>query len=174
MILQLIFAAVTLAAIGGALWSYNDGLRKEGAAKQVAEFERQKVEAEKQNTLRALEGEAYALKLLDQAQRRNRAQAAQIATLQKQRQEESDARAKMDPEYREWGDQPVPAFTVQRLRDATALAAADPNRRSVPSEPAARTGADIPVIDGAGHESLVGRIRAFFDRSASPGVDGSR
>lgn len=157
--IQIVAIAVTVLALGGAWWSHNNAQQEIGRAEAVAVYERQQKEAEVLNTQRALEGEAYALKLLAKAEQRNRAQAAQLAESRKARQESIDAREQVDPELKDWGATLVPQFAAVRLRERTNALAATAGHSSVPGAPG--LGPVAPVADPAGSpdESWIARIR---------------
>ena len=163
MLLQLIFAGVALAAIAGGLWSYNNGLRKEGEAKAVAEYEKQKRVQEEANALKALEGEKYALELLDKAEKRAKQLAAQQALYQRQRREESDARAKVDINFSLWRESAVPDYAEQRVRNAVQPPAPEPNGSRVPPKSSVPTRQDHVAIAAAEvDESRLARIRGIL------------
>ena len=163
MLLQLIFAAVTLAAVGGALWSYNNGLRKEGEAKAVAEYEKQKRVQEEANALKALEGEKYALELLDKAEKRAKQLAAQQAVMQRQWSQQSETQAAKDLDYDFWRRQRVPDFSSSRLRDATKAVATDAPSNLLPSRAPIPAQSSVPAIAGQPVDELrLRELRTVF------------
>ena len=169
--IQIIAIAVMVLALGGAWWSHNNAQQEIGRAEAVAVYERQQKEAEALNAQRALEGEAYALKLLAKAEERNRAQAAQLAESRKARQEQTDAREQVDPELKDWGATAVPAFAAIRLRERAVALAATADRRGVPGAPG--LGPVAPVADPAGtvEQSWLDRIRRKLTGSTPGGMD---
>lgn len=169
--IQIIAIAVTVLALGGAWWSHNNAQQEIGRAEAVAVFERQQKEAEALNAQRALEGEAYALKLLAKAEQRNRAQAAQLAESRKARQESIDAREKVDPELKDWGATAVPVFAANRLRERANALAATAGSGSVSSASGVAPGPPVADPAGSPDESWIARIRRRITGLTGGAVD---
>lgn len=170
---QLILIGVIVLSLGGAFWSYSSGQRQIGEERAIAEYERQQKEAEKANTMKALEGEAYALDLLRKAEQRNRAQAAAIVAARQQREVIYVEREKVDPELKAWGDTPVPLFAAVRLRDHAKSIAATASDSRVPGVAGVAPVAPIADPTGPVDESWLDRLRRKLTGSTPSGVDGS-
>jgi hypothetical protein len=167
----IIMIGVIALTLGGAFWSYNSSQQAIGRAEAVAEFERQQKEVEQANTLRALEGEQYALKLLEAAKRRNQVQAAQLVAAQKQRETVNAEREKVDPELKAWGDTAVPLFAAASLRQHAQSITAAAGSRGVSGVPGVAPGTPIAEPAGASEQSWFDRLRERITRSSGNRVE---
>lgn len=170
--IKLAIAGAIFASLMGAFGSFIYAQREIGAATVRAELAEQQKEAEALNAQRALEGEAYALKLLGAAEKRQRVAESNLATLQLSRREESDARAKIDPEHARWSVELVPDWDAERLRLHAESFAATASRNRVPGQSAlsldASAAADSTPVD----ESWVTGIRRKFAGLFGSGAQG--
>lgn len=130
--IQFIAVGAIVVAIIGGIWSYNSSLRAEGEALALAELKEQQVAAAKENERIAELGRQEAVKLLEDARKRSRAQAAQLAATQQLMREQSDARAKVDVAYSIWREVELHPYPEQRLRNALAPTA-EPSGSRVPA-----------------------------------------
>lgn len=169
MIAQLILGGVILAALGGAFWSWRDDIGDQREAKIAAEMDRLQKARDLENLALAQQGIEDRDLLLKEADKRTKAAWAKASADAKSRKAQSDERAKEDLGYALWREQPLPAYSVERLRNAVILGlATDSGELS--------SGASVqtaPVVSApAINERGVGRIRAFIDRATSSRMEG--
>ena len=170
MIAQLVIGLVIFASLAGGFLSWKHDIRAEGEARAVKEYEKQQLEAAKENERIAAEGKAAVLRLLSEAETRNRAQAQQMLAAQRQRRSESESQAAKDVGYKLWADQPVPAFELARLRNATKSIAPDASSRVLSDRIAIPARESVPANTGDNDESRLRRIRVAFGFAPASGV----
>lgn len=171
LVIQLILGGVILAALGGAFYSWRSDIKEQGAVEVREEMQRLQAEQDQKNLRLAQQGVEDRDRLLSEAQKRVRRQAVELAAANAARRNESDLRARDDIEYSLWRETRVPVFAANRLRQYAQLTPDEQGRNSLPAGTPIPPVADVPADTGTVDQSWIGRIRAFIDRSTSPGVE---
>lgn len=174
---KLILAGVTvlslLGAIASMVHSYNEGIRDEERAKIEKERVALQAKIDRENAEREEQGKEDANRLLNEADKQLKKNRAALATAERKRREEQDARAKLDLSYALWRESAVPEYPAQQLRDAVAAATADPNSRSVPAATPVSPVASLAVAaEREAHERRLAHIRAVLGFADQPKLAG--
>lgn len=171
MIAQLILGGVILIALGGAFLSWKADIRAEGEARVIEQMREQQAARDRQNLRLAQDGEQEAKRLLGEALKRSRKQAAELSALRSQWKGESDARAKEDIEWSLYREQHVPRFGADKLRSATVLAPDEQGSNLVPGGNPLSAAPLVPADTGPSQQRWTDRVRALFNRATQTGME---
>lgn len=168
---QMIFLGVILAALTGAYFSWRSDIADQAQAEIVAEMEALQKKRDLENLRLAQEGKEDAERRVRAAQKRSSVAWANAETDAKTRKAASDARAKEDRDYALWREQPLPAYSAERLRNAAILGLAE-DRGGVPARAPVSPPTVVPAAPN--DERGTGGIRAFVNNAIAARMESVR